>query len=312
MTASNAPEEPREIGRYRVTRLLLTYAEGVVYEAIDPLLERKLVIKVFSLDGVAAAEAAAVSDLFFDEIRRVGMLAHPGIATLFDAGVLPSGLYAATEHIEGMNLGAWLAERPDWPLANRVSVLAQVADVLEYVHGQGDAHLGLGATNVFVTADGAVRVAGFGAARVVQALRRARSDAPSVTPATTADSAERRIAQARADVYALGALARTVLAADADARVASVLERALSDDPAARFPSAGPFASALLDAVGLSPERDRLVWEPVRHGAAVGDNPTCAQETWSGALDSAELYDDSETRLSPGAPTVMARSRTDS
>ena len=82
-----ADTRPRKrIGRYVVTGELGRGAMGIVYEAIDPLIGRKVAVKVIRLQFADAGEARFLRDRLFREARSAGLLSHPGIVVIFDVG----------------------------------------------------------------------------------------------------------------------------------------------------------------------------------------------------------------------------------
>jgi len=142
---------PETIGRYRILERVARDWMDDVYRAFDPMLERPVVVKTFKLPAEDAVPTShgAIKRSFYEEMRRTGALLHPGIATLFDAGELPGGLFMASELVEGPTL-AELCASANLDLPLRLSLLAQVVDALEYARGQGVAHLNLTPTHVLV------------------------------------------------------------------------------------------------------------------------------------------------------------------
>lgn len=156
---------PATIDRYRILERLPSDRPDELYRGFDPNIERPVVVRVFALPQLDTAGVDAVRQLFFAEMQRTGMLAHAGITTLYDAGVLPNGLFMASEHVEGTSLAAAVAQGLG-PLAERVSILVQLADAIEYAHAQGVMHLDLRASDVILGADSTVKIGAFGVARV--------------------------------------------------------------------------------------------------------------------------------------------------
>src|ERR1700678_1301314 len=98
------------IGRYLVTGELGRGAMGVVYEAIDPLVGRKVAVKVIRLQSFAhSGEAQFLRDRLFREARSAGLLSHPGIVVVFDVGQEGDTAFIAMERVEGVSLYQALA-----------------------------------------------------------------------------------------------------------------------------------------------------------------------------------------------------------
>jgi hypothetical protein len=249
---------PSTIGRYQLLERLSVSAHDEVYKAFDPMIERHLVLTTFSLSSLDDDAARGVREAFFAEMRRVGLLAHPGIAALFDAGETTDGVFFATEFVEGVSLADHLEAGATLSLAERVSIAVQLADALEYAGGQGVPHLHLKPTNILIAGDGSPRIRGFGVAGVQHALATER---PSAAPGDM-----------RADVYGLAGVAEALLAVDGsatDATVDEVIRKARAAEPADRFSTPASFKYALLLALGMDEFEVKSVWESTREATTV-------------------------------------------
>jgi serine/threonine-protein kinase len=264
---------PETIGRYRVLTRLAADAAGEVYKAFDPMIERSIVVKVFSIDGVPEAARPAVRDVFYREVQRVGLLTHPGIVTLFDAGELADGLFLATEFVEGASLADWLGVGITLALTERLAIVSQAADALTAAGTHGVAHLSLRPAAVLISADGTIRVRGFGVAPIFDAIQAAGGAGPAALPGRyLAPERAGGAGDTRADVFALAQIALEVLGDTIDPRaphLAPTFARALAADPAARHDSADHFAKDLLLGLGMSDLEVRLAWEATREVGTV-------------------------------------------
>src|ERR1700704_1878500 len=123
-------EQP-ELGRYLSQSELGRGAMGVVYKAIDSVLERSVAVKTVNMalerDGADKFEAR-----FYQEARAAGGLNHPNIVTVHDVGKAGDGAYMAMEYIEGVELRSLLAAGEPLPLPQAVSIAAQIAEGLAY------------------------------------------------------------------------------------------------------------------------------------------------------------------------------------
>src|SRR5213078_4889288 len=108
MTASPA-DRPALVGRYRISDHLASSAIDDVYKGFDPLIERPVVVRVFRLRLADPAGENAIKRTFYDEMQTAGALVHHGIATLYDAGETPDGLFTAVEFLEARTLASLLA-----------------------------------------------------------------------------------------------------------------------------------------------------------------------------------------------------------
>jgi serine/threonine-protein kinase len=222
------------------------------------MIERHLVLTAFSLASLDDEAARGVREAFFAEMRRVGLLAHAGIAALFDAGETPDGVFFATEFVEGVSLADQFEAGVPLSLPERVSIAVQLADALEYAGGQGVPHLHLKPTNILIAADGSPRIRGFGVAGVQHALAPERGSAAS--------------RDMRADVFGLAGVVEALLAVDgaaADAATDEVIRKARSAEPADRFSTPASFKYALLLALGMDEFDVKSVWESTREATTV-------------------------------------------
>jgi len=157
--------QPSRLGRYQIQDELGRGAMGVVYKATDTVLERTVAVKTVNMalerDGVDKYEAR-----FYQEARAAGGLNHPSIVTIFDVGKEADIAYMAMELIDGVELRALVNEGRPLPLAQAVSIAAQVAEGLGYAHEHGVVHRDIKPANIMVLTDGAVKITDFGIARM--------------------------------------------------------------------------------------------------------------------------------------------------
>src|ERR1700684_384285 len=131
----DATRPSQRIGRYMVTGELGRGAMGIVYEAVDPLIGRKVAVKVIHLQAFAdAGEARFLRDRVFREARSAGALSHPGIVTVFDVGQEGDTAFIAMERVEGLSLYQALASGRGFTRAETLGVLRQAAAALDYAH----------------------------------------------------------------------------------------------------------------------------------------------------------------------------------
>ncbi|HUJ86887.1 MAG TPA: serine/threonine-protein kinase [Burkholderiales bacterium] len=157
--------EPRTVGRYELVSELGRGAMGVVYKATDPVLGRSVAIKTINMslerDGIENYEAR-----FYQEARAAGGLSHPSIVTIYDVGKNGDIAYMAMEFVEGVELRALLSSGRPLPVAQAISIAAQVAEGLAYAHERGIVHRDIKPPNILVTPGGNVKIADFGIARM--------------------------------------------------------------------------------------------------------------------------------------------------
>lgn len=182
---------------------------GVVYAARDRQLDRRVALKV--LDSSLAGEAPLIA-----------RLEHPGIVPIYEAGTLPDGrAFYAMKLVAGARLDRHLSGSAS--LAERLRVIRRVGEALAFAHARGAIHRDLKPQNVMVGEFGEVYVMDWGV------------DAVAGTPAFRAPEAR---LDRLSDIYALGALLEFVLPASAPPALRAIAAKAMSADPAARYPDA--------------------------------------------------------------------------
>ncbi len=154
------------IGRYRVLRALGAGAMGEVYLAEDPQIGRRVAVKTVRVEDGRAKELEERKLRLLREARAAGRLLHPNIVTLFDAGEDQGLLYLAFEFVEGTDLAHRLEEPPPVTLPEALRIVRQAAEALDYAHEQGVIHRDIKPSNLLLTADGRVKIADFGIARI--------------------------------------------------------------------------------------------------------------------------------------------------
>jgi serine/threonine protein kinase len=158
-------ELPKKIGKYPVLGIAGRGNMGVVYTGYDPFSDRDVAIKVCSLEGDQESTNRVARKLFFNEARMAGLLDHPNILRVLDAGENNRQPYIVMEYVEG---GATLRPHCALPKLLPVPRVAEIvnkcANALDYAHRRGVIHRDIKPTNIMLTPDGDVRIADFGIA----------------------------------------------------------------------------------------------------------------------------------------------------
>lgn len=143
---------PATLGRYTVGPLLGRGGMGAVYLATQTNPDRQVALKVLRTRGSSSSLRAR----FDREIRALGRLEHPAIARIYDAGQDTAAegefTFFAMELVRGPNLIDF-AQNRRLGLAERVALLARVADGVQHAHARGVLHRDLKPANVLVTDD---------------------------------------------------------------------------------------------------------------------------------------------------------------
>jgi serine/threonine protein kinase len=196
-------------GRYRMEALLAAGGMGEVWAARDLLLDRPVAVKVL---GWALAVDGRAAERLRREARAAARLEHPNIARVLDLGDQDGRPYLVMELLEGESLAARIDRAGAMAPAEASRVVAAVADALEAAHRAGVVHRDVKPGNVFLTADGEVKVLDFGIASAAGEAALTTGDLLG-TPAYLAP--ERVLgnhATPAADIYALGVVLYELLA----------------------------------------------------------------------------------------------------
>ncbi len=196
-----------KIGKYEILRKIGTGGFGTVYEALDPLIERRVALKTCE---VADPEMRA---RFFQEARLGGSLRHRNITTVFDFGVEGDTAFIVQELLDGEDLDRTIGRRPGLSLLEKLRILLGGAYGLEYAHNAGIVHGDVKPGNIRVLEDGTVKLMDFGIARSIRV--EAGHTRTGVQIGTLAYLAPERILEqpvdARSDVFSFGVVAYELL-----------------------------------------------------------------------------------------------------
>ena len=141
---------------------------GVVYLARDPQIERTLALKTVRFDG--PSQSFSISEAkarFLKEAKISGRLQHPNIVTVFDVGEDEGTLYLAMEYISGGALNQRLTDGLEFPIAERIRILSEVADALAHAHQRGVIHRDVKPANILLTEASVAKVTDFGIGKLL-------------------------------------------------------------------------------------------------------------------------------------------------
>jgi serine/threonine protein kinase len=266
-----------QLGSYELIRRLGEGGMAQVYLARDVRLGREVAVKV--LDR-RLGERAGFRERFLREAKLAAALDHPNIVQLYDFGEEGADLYLVMPYMSGGSLQDKLSQAP-FSVNDVVNYAMQIADALEYAHGQGIIHRDVKPANIMLHADGRVLLGDFGLAKIFDgaprpAIRDGRPDAG--TPEYMAPEQIKGQTDARSDLYGLGVVMYLLLTARLPFSGASsnsvmeghlyrlaapprqlnprvtpavdeVVQKALAKDPRFRFQSAREMSGALVTAL---------------------------------------------------------------
>ena len=270
----------QKLGKYQVGGRLGAGGMGVVYEATDTVLQRKVAFKVVARKLAEDDKARA---RLLREARSLAAVNHPGIAAIYEVAEVGGHVFIAMERVPGVTLRALLSEKGKLEPALARKLVADIARALEHAHRAGVVHRDLKPENVMVTPSGETKILDFGLAKA-RAPEGSGSDDNFTstveghvvgTPSyMSPEQARGQTLDGRSDLFALGAifyelvtgrraftgasLLETLSAIDRDAptpprqlspelsiSLERTILRCLEKKPEARFESASQLVSAL-------------------------------------------------------------------
>jgi len=153
-----------KIAHYRIVRKLGAGGMGLVYEAEDSKLGRRVALKFLKESSVHDAGAL---ERFLREARSASALNHPGICTVHAIEECDGRTFIAMELLEGESLDKVLV-RGTMPISHCVEVCIEIADALDAAHKKGIVHRDIKPGNIFLTNRGTTKILDFGLAKLME------------------------------------------------------------------------------------------------------------------------------------------------
>jgi len=255
------------LGRYEIIRELGKGAMGTVYLGKDPKINREVAIKTMALaQEFEADEMEEVKERFFREAETAGMLNHPNIVTIYDAGDEHDLAYIAMEFLDGSDLSPYTKKGKLFPAAATMKICGKVAEALNYAQSQNVVHRDIKPANIMLLKDKTIKVTDFGIARIT-ASSKTKTGVVLGTPSyMSPEQLSGKHVDGRSDIFSLGVMMYEMLSGarpfrgDSMAtlmfqianephpdirehnsaiteRTAKLLDHMLSKDPATRIPN---------------------------------------------------------------------------
>jgi serine/threonine-protein kinase len=290
-------------GRYELLEELGRGAMGVVYKANDPVIGRDVAVKTMRLSeagtGLTREELTA---RFQTEARAAGLLSHPNIVVVYDAGEEDGLFYITMEYVEGRSLQALLDARQSFPLPRALRLMDQACSALEYAHQHHVVHRDIKPANLMLTPDDAVKVTDFGTAKILQFGTTQTAHIIGTPSYMSPEQVKGKPADGRSDIFALGVIFYELLTGEKpfpgqnittviykiineepipprelDSSIhpglSSVITRALAKEPSARYQSCDELMEALRNYRELGPSPAATLVAPPRGVAAAVSDP---------------------------------------
>jgi serine/threonine-protein kinase len=166
MSASAPAPELKALGRYTIERTLGKGAMGVVYEGLDPKLNRRVAIKTILKSHLDPDTAKDYSLRFSREAQAVARLNHPHIVQVYDFAEEGDVAYLVMEFIRGKELKNFFDAAERFDIKEAVRIMCELLDALEFAHNAGIIHRDIKPANVMLDAQARTKLTDFGVARV--------------------------------------------------------------------------------------------------------------------------------------------------
>jgi eukaryotic-like serine/threonine-protein kinase len=206
-SATREQRVPERIGKYVIVKEVGRGSTGVVYLSHDPYYRRDVAIKVYNLESSDEDRARITRKMFLSEAHMVGMLQHPNILPIFDAGEENGHYYIVTDHVHGARtLSAYCKPDNLLPVDDVVEIIYKCSKALHYAHSRGVIHRDIKPSNLMLTQANDVRVIDFGIALVADS-EISRIDGIAGSPSyMSPEQVQSLDITNRSDLYSLGAV----------------------------------------------------------------------------------------------------------
>lgn len=190
------------IGRYELLEKRGEGGFGVLYKAMDTMIERVVALKVLHTQH---ASNERISAWFRREAKAMARLNHPNIVTIHNFEVVGDQHFIVMEYVEGNNLDEELKLHGPLPIDDAMKVVLQMVDGFGYAHDNGIVHRDIKPSNVMIDESRRVKITDFGIAKILgdTKLTRTGTGAGSI-PYMSPEQIEGKPIDARTDIYSLG------------------------------------------------------------------------------------------------------------
>lgn len=307
---------PQKLGKYEIRGELGRGAMGVVYEGWDPGICRRVAIKTVKRDQLDRAEVGEVLARFQREAQAAGRLTHPNIVGIYEfgeepdpAGAAAGTAFIAMEFVDGRELKDYFDKDERFPLTEMLRIMTELLAALAHAHKHGIVHRDIKPANIILLADGTVKVADFGIARIESSVL---TQAGAVLGTPSYMSPEQFMGQTvdrRSDLFSAGVILYQFLTGDKPftGTLTTIMHKVLKEEPPApselnvQVPRA--FDALMKKALAKRPEERFQTAQEFADALAVAMKPAVVDATVVTGGDATLVGD--ATLASPAAPAPV-------
>jgi eukaryotic-like serine/threonine-protein kinase len=229
-------ETVTKAGRYEIVSELGRGAMGVVYKAVDPVIGRTVAVKTIRLseEGTGLTRPELLTR-FQTEARAAGLLTHPNIVVVYDAGEEDGLYYITMELVEGKSLQALLDGGHAFPLPRTLRIMEQTCSALQFAHERNVVHRDIKPANLMLTADDTVKITDFGTAKILQFGTMQQTSHVMGTPSyMSPEQVKGRAVDGRSDIFSLGVMLYEMMTGEKPypgQNITTVIYKIVNEDP---------------------------------------------------------------------------------
>ena len=223
-------------GRYEIVGELGRGAMGIVYKAMDPVIGRTVAVKTIRLseEGTGLSRPELLTR-FQTEARAAGLLTHPNIVVVYDAGEEDGLYYITMELVEGKSLQALLDAGHAFPLPRTLRIMEQTCSALQFAHERNVVHRDIKPANLMLAADDTVKITDFGTAKILQFGTTQQTAHVMGTPSyMSPEQVKGRAVDGRSDIFSLGVMLYEMVTGEKPfpgQNITTVIYKIVNEDP---------------------------------------------------------------------------------
>src|SRR5262249_12521652 len=229
-------ETVTKAGRYEIVGELGRGAMGIVYKAVDPVIGRTVAVKTIRLseEGTGLSHPELLTR-FQTEARAAGLLTHPNIVVVFDAGEEDGLYYITMELVEGKSLQTLLDSGHSFPLPRTLRIMEQTCSALQFAHERNVVHRDIKPANLMLAPDDTVKITDFGTAKILQFGTMQQTSHVMGTPSyMSPEQVKGRAVDGRSNIFSLGVMLYEMLTGEKPfpgQNITTVIYKIVNEDP---------------------------------------------------------------------------------